>query len=283
MGKNSVGRYVLIFEPKYAYHQIAVRFHKNDLADIIKIKKYSDEVLENGNKTIKKNLLGDIDRITSSMTREEFFDKYIDPKLFNHRSSDVHRMFIGYKDAGRIKCLQVEFNNPKLYKKSKLIDGSKIKDRDCIDQIVKLLIDPESQFLRYVYEQQSSLRNQYFSSVSDKVLENAKNLRRRKKMMDNDGEDDLISDFVYLENQLKEKLTSYKEFRALYLFRNQYIYAKEEERKKLEETKQQLETISKKTKDSYYLYNLEELVPMGEQLSLYDSVDNSGEKVKKIK
>lgn len=283
MGKNSVGRYILIFEPKYAYHQFAVRFDADNSIEVTKIKKYSDEYYGNSKKTVKKNLLGDIDMITTSMTCEEFFKKYIDPSIFNYNMEGIHKMFIGYKDAGRMKSLKVEFNNPKLYEKSQLIEGSKIKDGEAISYMVDLLTDPDSKFLRYVYDRQTELKEKYFSSVSDAVIQNARDLRRCRKLMNIGGEAGLMSDYMYLESQLKEKLSSYKEFRALYLFKNKYIYALKEEKEKLEHAKEKVETISKKTDTPWALCSKEELPPMGEQLTLFDITYPDKGKVKKLK
>ena len=101
--KKSVGKYMLIFEPRYDFYQYAVRFTTNGDVDVRKVRKYTDEMVEVKNGKVLKNTLADIDRVLTPLTDlRQFFDSYVSPGIFRYRGDNLHKMFIGYKYNGTI-------------------------------------------------------------------------------------------------------------------------------------------------------------------------------------
>ena len=92
MEKKSPGKYILVFEPRYASTQYAVYFKSNGDTEITEIKKYSDVDYKDG-KTIKKNTLKDIDSILTSYTDlEQFFKDLNLPVRFSEANLPTHEI-----------------------------------------------------------------------------------------------------------------------------------------------------------------------------------------------
>lgn len=269
MGNNSSGKYMLVFEPKYTYHQFAVYFTPSSDVKVTEIKKYTDLPYSSlRNTRVKKNLLGDIDKVTTKLKDErEFFDKYIDPSIFIYTGGNLHRIFIGYKNNNSMHCLKCVFNNPKLNEKTLLLNGSKTDDHTEIRDLMNLFTDPESDFLQFVIETKNKKRQDYFYSVSSEVIAMALNLRNTRMLMQRDGERALLDDYQFLETKLRTRLSSYKEYRELFLMKCSYI-------EELEKRKNELQKMKNEVVNNHNIFDtpscLNQLQAY-EQISIFDS------------
>lgn len=256
MEKKSPGKYFLVFEPSDVYHQYAVTFTPSCDVQVTKIKKFTDLNYQS-NKPVKKNLLGDIDKIlTPCSSVLEFFDKYIDPTLFSYRGYNLHNMFIAYKSNGNIKTIKSVINNPKLESKLDFIEGSKFTDRSAIRSLINFSTEQNNsdEFLNFV----NNKKNKRETGLSDMTHLMLLDLKSCKRSMESNGE---------LYNSLIEKLTSYKEYRELYLLRQAYIEHLEEKKEQLEKAKEKLLTHGKKT------VTKSEEAPYYEQYNLFGELE----------
>lgn len=263
MEKKSVGKYVLVFEPKYAYHQFAVYFNNNEV-DVTAIKKYTDLPLKGQKGVVKKNTLADIDRILTPLEDEkEFFDKYVDPSIFRFSYGSLHKMFIAYKQNQQIYTLNCEFDNKSLNKKLDLVTGSKINDFNGISQLINFATDTSEQnrFLQFAEKS----RQDHKTGISTQTLTLLNRMKIFKKMAQTDQFTgfECLEEQTYLDEILTRNLTGYKEYRELFLLRSAYGDAIEKEKIKLECMKQEI--ISKSNKRAAQ-EQPEEYV----QLSLFD-------------
>ena len=274
MEKKSPGKYFLVFEPSDVYHQYAVTFTPSCDVQVTKIKKYTDLNYKT-DKPVKKNLLGDIDRILTPCTdTSEFFVKYVDPAIFSYDGYNLHNMFIAYKNDGNIKTLKCAINNPKLNSKLPFIDGSKFTDQVSIKGLISFATDPVSSndFLNFV----GKTRKKYETGLSSDTYTMLQQLRYYKKTLENRNDTGVLKPSIILSDKIAEKLSSYKEYRELYLLRQLYKDEKEKERLMLEDAKQKLEQQKKNP------YILNEKVPTGQQLNLFgEVVEHNYQKSKK--
>lgn len=231
--KSSPGRYMLIFQPQSVSYQYAVYFNPDGTTEVSAIKRNSDIVCNTAKKKVKKNTLADIDKIMSSVSNlKEFFEKYIDPNVFQYSGFNVYKMFIGYRKNDSMYTFDYTINNPELQNKMQFVSGSKIRDIRGRQQLVNLILtSSNNSFLDFV-EQESRTGK---SRVSKELLNIAVRLRR---VCDNCGSG---SERYELETLLDEKLTAYKEYRELFLSKQRYV-------KKLEEEKQRYKAIKEETK-----------------------------------
>lgn len=220
MEKKSPGKYVLVFEPKYAYCQYAVYFTPNNDVQITKIKRFTDLDYTN-DKPVKKNLLGDIDRITSPCSDlKQFFDTYIDPRIFSYYGYNLHNMFIAYKNNGTIRTLDYSINNSKLNTKLNSVDGNKFTNKDEIIELIDFAVntDQNNTFLDFVGER----KNKYKTGLTYDTYSKLEELRRYKKVLEEQYDTGVLVPTCELNEMLIEKLSSYKEYRELFLLKQAY-------------------------------------------------------------
>lgn len=255
--RNNIGKYMLVFEPKYVYHQYAIYFTGNGDVDITKVKKYSFEPYDEIKRTPKKNLLGDIDKITASCNNlSNFFSSYVDPKIFNYRYHNLHRMFIGYAFNRKMYTLDYVLNNPELVSKLDLLNGSKIDDYSGRSKMLELIRDSNNNsFLSFIIDKKAKQE----TNLSSDTL----NVAIRYRMCHDNA--DGFSETSELFGLLDEKLTYYKEYREMFLLKQQYLDSILIRKDELKQLKSQVvassvNRSSKKDKD----------LKEKEQLSLFD-------------
>ena len=280
--RSSVGKYVLMFEPKNCYYQYAVSFTDNDV-EVTRVNKYS--LVPYGAKSsgkIKKNLLGDIDKILTPLTStEEFFSKYINSSMFKYQGYNLHKMFIGYQKNQYMYCLKCEVNNPLLSEKLTLVSGSKIKDSFGRSEMINLLSDPDGRFLNFVKDTKTEYRRRGYACVTDDTIEIASNLRRFRNVRENGEESIEIDDYCnYYEKRLDERLNSYKEYREMFLLKNRYLDYLQKEKDELKKLREvALEKEREERRKRGFIMN--DVAPY-EQLSLFDDDSYNTNKVKKL-
>ena len=234
--KSSVGKYILICEPKYVYHQLAIQYKPNGSTEITKIKKYTDIVHGvQGEKKIKKNTLSDIDRITTSCyDLYDFFDKHVDSKIYSPYRDGLHKIFIGYMRNGSMKTLNCVFNDDKLNAKQTFVDGNKIYDYIEIEQCMDLIKDPDSSFTSFMIDSY----NRRETGISKDTINLTTKFRYLAKVLTNHCDSGVLESYQYAEKELLEKLISYKEYREMFLLRGRYIQKLEQDKRELEIAKQ---------------------------------------------
>lgn len=273
MEMKSLGKYVLVFEPKYAYHQFAVYFTPSNDVRITKIKKFTDLSFD-GDKPVKKNLLGDIDRImTPCGNLDEFFSKYVDPSVFSYYGYNLHNMFIAYKNNGKIRTLDYSINNPQLNTKLDLVSGSKFTDKTAISNLIDFAIDTDekNKFLTFI----SECKVKFATGLTNETYTMLVDLRNCKMASRNYADSGLLNPSIELNDRLIEKLTSYKEYRELYLLKQAYIEKLNIEKQMLEEAKTKL---SPQRQNSFIL---NENLQQPEQFNLFGEVVSSQKTKKK--
>lgn len=257
--KKSVGRYFLVFEPKYESHQFAVYFDEEDKAHVKKIRKYTDLPFNEKTK-VKKNTLGQIDKITTNLANEnEFFEKYIDKEVFNPRLDNLHKMFIGYVRNDRVYSLGCVFGNNSLSSKQKYVSGNNISDFSGIGDMVKLVLDDkDKKFLKFM----NKSKKEHETNLSGDTVDCINELKVCHDLHMN-------SDKNTLDTELRRKLTSYKEYREMHLLISRYqgylaslkqelmqdkeiLLAKSNELKK-EEQKNEVEITGKRAKQLTFI------------------------------
>ena len=264
MEKKSPGKYILVFEPRYASTQYAVYFKSNGDTEITEIKKYSDVDYKDG-KTIKKNTLKDIDSILTSYTDlEQFFKEKVDSKIFTYFGNNLHKMFIAYKSNGKIRTLNHSINNPQLNKKLDSVEGSKFTDRVSISNLINFAVDVDekNRFLTFVNEQ----KQQHKTCLTDDVCSMLIELRRYKIAKETGYDSGILFSSLELTDRLTEKLTSYKEYRELYLLKQSYMEKLKSEKQMLEQSKQKLTTPKSNP------FEMNRNLPDYEQLNIFGEV-----------
>ena len=262
---NSVGKYILMFEPTYVTHQYAVFFKEDGDVQVTKVDKYSDIPCgTNGNKKVKKNLLGDIDKVITPLSGiSDFFDQYIDTSIFRYTGNNLHKIFIGYKHKERMNTLTCSFNNFELLDKAKLIQGSKITDAQSIMGLINLMADENSSFVQFINR---SERNRS-SNLSTSTLNLINSFRDIRNLMNNGFyESGLNEECVRMKQELFSRLTSYREFREVFLLKQNYLSYLQRKKEELQNVRSILAStssigeavIQEESKEGY------------EQLSLFD-------------
>lgn len=226
--KGSLNSYSLIFEPKYSSGQYAIRFDNVGNPIITRINKYSDTIY-NGKSKIKKNSLSDIDRITASKpSLEAFFKEYVPEVLFRYHPSDLHKMFIGRMYNGYMINFKYVINNPKLLSKLDLVSGSKIYDYEGINSMIELIRSSKNNgFMRFVISEKKEKK----TNISNDTITLALQVRSADDCIES------ASDRIALKRNLEEKLTSYKEYREMFLLQSHYQDKLEADKKRLENLK----------------------------------------------
>lgn len=266
MEKKSVGNYFLVFEPKYVNYQYSVYFLPSGETVICKIDKYTD-VLYGTGKKVKKNTLSDIDRILTGLSNEkEFFDKYIDSSIFCYNRDNLHKIFIGkmrkIADKKYMKCYECIFDLKEMNDKLKFIVGSSVRNEKIIRdkyELISLLTDRNSNFLRFAINVKNDKKIRYLSSVSTNILEIASELQRCNRDISEGRISGTFDDVNVLKSKLDEKLTSYKEYRELFLIRKLYLMSLDNKKEQL------LELKSKVLKGDFK----KEVYPVYEQISMF--------------
>lgn len=257
--KKSVGKYAFIFEPAYAYHQFAVYFREDGDVEVFKIQKYSDRLYGARGKNpskIKKNTLGEIDKVTASfLDAESFFNMYIDPSIFKFDGYNLHRMFIGYKFQERMYTLDCILDNPALLKSLDFLRGSKIYDTKEKQAMVDLIAtSKDNSFLEFVKQRKAEKK----TNLSDKTFEIA--VRYRSSLDTMEGGYDRIE----ISNLLEERLTSYKDFREMFLLKQSYLESLLQQKEQLQQVKKTLVVPKSPVARTPFIE--------GEQLSLFDDI-----------
>lgn len=261
MEKKSPGKYILVFEPKYAYHQFAVYFN-DDQVQITQIKKFTDLSFEK-EKPVKKNLLGDIDKkMTSCSDLNEFFKKYINPSVFSYYGYNLHNMFIAYKSNGKLHTLNYSINNPQLNAKLDFVKGSKFTDISAIRSLIDFAVDPSenNKFLTFV----SECKDKYQTGLTNETNTMLHELRGCKKAKENYSDSGALRSSIYLTDALIDKLTSYKEYRELYLLKQSYQEKLNMEKRAFKGIKEALLLKEKTFSDTKNIPEYEQLTLFGE-------------------
>lgn len=258
--KNSIAKYMLIFEPIYVTHQYAVSFTNDGDVDVRRIQKYSDIPLDS-KKPVKKNLLGDIDKfLTPLEDLSSFFKTYVNPNIFSYYGNNLHKMFIGYKYNGSMYTLNYVVNNSELNSRLSFVEGSKINDYLGKRKAINLILNSENDtFLMFM---NNSFRNRQTNLSSVTV-----NIANQMKMASSMGS---YHEYEELEMELEDRLTSYKEYREMFLLRQRYIEFLDEEKEKLKVIKEK--TLKEEAKKEVVQPKEGFFGPVytGEQLSFFD-------------
>lgn len=250
--KSSVGKYILMFEPKYVYYQYAVHFTPSGDVQITKVQKYSDKPYDLKEKsTVKKNTLGGIDQITTAVSDlRSFFKEYVPSSIFSYYGDNLHKMFIGYKYQERMYSMNYILNDQNLSSRLEFLNGSKIYDYVGRQQMIDLIMhSSNNSFLNFV----SKEKQEGNTNLSNRTFDIASRLRMSIDSMEGFPE---ISE---LSNLLDEQLTYYKDYREMYLLNKHYQDYLEEEKIRLEKIKNTATKVSENKVSSEY-----------EQLSLFD-------------
>ena len=260
--KNSIAKYMLVFEPLYVTYQYAVGFTNDGDVDVRRIQKYSDIPLDS-KRPVKKNLLGDIDKFLTPLEDvNSFFKTYVNPDTFSYYGNNLHKMFIGYKYNGSMYTLDYVVNNKELNSRLSFVQGSKINDYLDKRKAINLILNSENNtFLMFM---NNSFRNKQTNLSSITV-----NIANRLKMASNMGS---YHEYEELDMELEDRLTSYKEYREMFLLRQRYIEYLELEKEKLrvikENTLKGKNPTLEQPKENHFgpIYT-------GEQLSFFDNYD----------
>lgn len=257
--KKSVGKYAFIFEPAYAYHQFAVYFKEDGDVEVFKIQKYSDRLYGDRGKNpskIKKNTLGEIDKVTASfLDAESFFNMYIAPSIFKFDGYNLHRMFIGYKFQERMYTLDCILDNPSLLKSLDFLRGSKIHDLKEKQAMINLIATSKNNaFLKFIGQKKKEKK----TNLSDKTFEIAGRYRSSLDIMEEGY------DRIEISNLLDERLTSYKDFREMFLLKQGYLESVLHQKEELQQMKSSLVTPKRTVTRTPFIE--------GEQLSLFDDI-----------
>lgn len=253
--KKSVGKYMLIFEPRYDFYQYAVRFTTNGDVDVRKVRKYTDEMVEVKNGKVLKNTLADIDRVLTPLTDlRQFFDSYVSPGIFRYRGDNLHKMFIGYKYNGTMYSLDYSINNKELHSKLDFVDGATINDYYGKRKAISLILNSENNsFLMFM----NRAARERKTHLTDLTINIANQLRAAYNS-------DSYHEYGELESDFERRLTSYKEYREMFLLRQRYIEEMETKKAELNNLKEQAIATSQLQNSSFVPY-------VGEQLSFFDS------------
>jgi len=170
-------------------------------------------------------------------------------------------MFIGSKNNERIYRLGYTINNPGLNSKLSLVEGSNINDRVGIDELIEFSSSPrkENRFLGFVNQCKKERKTGLTNETYDLLCE----LRNCRFAIENHSDSGAFNSSVILTNKLCDRLSSYKEYRELFLLKMSYVDY-------LEKQKEELKTIKKTTsevKKERVSFNNDVLG--GEQLSLF--------------
>lgn len=275
---NSVGKYILMFEPLYVTYQYAVYFKENGDVQVTKVDKYSDIPYGlNSNKKVKKNLLRDIDRIITPLgDMSDFFDQYIDQSIFRYTGNNLHKMFIGYKHKERMNSLTCSFNNFELFDKTRLINGSKITDQQSIMSLINLMADKNSSFVKFI----NRTERDRTSNLSNSTL-NLINSFKDIECLINEGfyESGLHEEQARVKKELFDRLTSYREFREVFLLKQNYISYLQSKKEEL----QNVRSILVNNQPENTIFSQEEPHKEYEQLSLFDMLPITTNEVVKTK
>lgn len=267
MDKKSVGKYILVFEPKYENYQFAVYFNNDKDVTITKINKYTDIPFESkGNKPVKKNLLTDIDsKTTACSSLQQFFDKYVDPDIFKYYGDNLHKIFIAYKSDKKQRKLPCIINDEKLNRKNKLVSGSRIDDSSEITSMIDLLGEPESKFISFVEEEKNNDR----ARVSSNIIKLSNELRTSQHTFKYQPASSLSISIKDTRDSLRENLESYKEYREMFRLKDLY-------EKKLQGEKEKLQQLKQKVIHTGFI-DPNVVVPLSEQLTFESNVHENRE------
>ena len=255
--KNSVGRYSLIFEPKYVTHQYAVSFDNVGNSSVVAVNKYSDTPCGTKAK-VKKNSLSEIDRVTAACPDlDTFFKTHVPAGIFMYQGNNLHKMFIGYMRNNYMYNLNYIINNPELLSKLDLVSGSRIYDADGINSMIRLITTSENNgFLDFIVKE----KREKSTGLSSETINLAALFRNAEICGDSYIERD------ELRRNLEEKLGSYKEYREMFLLQMHYQDKLAAERLRLEQLRSEATSVvSPRVEPTPF----EGTYTEGEQLSLF--------------
>lgn len=252
--KKNIGKYMLIFEPKYVSYQYAIRFTTNGDVDVKRIHKYTDEMLDVKGGKAKKNVLVDIDKVLTPLTDlRSFFNNYVSTGIFRYNGDNLHKMFIGYKYNGKMYSLDYSLNNVELYDKLSFVEGSTINDYYGKRKAINLILNSEDNSFLSFMNKSARERKTHLSDVTI-------NIANQMKAASNF---DSYHEFSELESDLECRLTSYKEYREMFLLRQRYLEEMENKKIILKSLKEEALSTSQQLNPNF--------VPIeGKQLSLFD-------------
>ena len=278
MEKKSMGKYMLVFEPKYVTYQYAVYFTEDGSVQVRKINKYSDTYYDSkSGKKVKKNLLGDIDRVMAPLENvSDFFDQYIDHDIFRYSGNNLHKMFIGYKQNERMRSLDYVVNNREIFNQLEFVEGSKITDQTRIGSLISLMADKESSFVNFINQSDRDKA----CNISTSTLNLINRFKYCSNMLNHDcGESELFEEYNYFYDTLKERLTSYREFREVFLLKQKYIDDLERQKEDLKNARDMLSS-NMQTNNPFSQQVVQQEC---EQLSLFDLLPSSNQVIKSKK
>ncbi|MBQ7136717.1 MAG: hypothetical protein IJO43_01915 [Bacilli bacterium] len=255
--KNSVGKYILVFEPKYVNNQCAISFDVAGNASVVMTNKYTDTPCGSKAK-VKKNCLSDIDRITASTPDlKTLFEECVPKTIFSYYGNNLHKMFIGYMHNGRMRTLNYVINNPELVAKLNLVQGSRIYDHAGISSMINLAVDSD-EFYRFILKE----KNESSTNLSSPVISMLSALKVARREEDQYEQSQIVE-------SLHGQLTYYKEYRELFLLTGHYQDKLAADKKRLETLKTEVCTYA----SSQNHHQLHEVVqPNMEQLSFFDEM-----------
>jgi len=225
--KKSVGKYILVFEPKYVNNQYAISFDVAGNASVVMTNKYTDTPCGSRAK-VKKNSLSDIDRVTASTPDlRTLFEECVPKTMFSYHGNNLHKMFIGYMYNGRMRTLNCVINNPDLVAKLNLVQGSRIYDDAGISAMIKLAVDSD-EFYRFIVKQ----KNESSTSLSGSVISMLSALKAAKR-------EEAQYEQSQIVESLHDELTHYKEYREFFLLTGDYKYKLEADKKRLQSIREE--------------------------------------------
>ena len=256
-----MGRYSLIFEPKYVTNQYAVSFDNVGNSTITRINKYSDTPVDKGK--LKKNNLSEIDRITASCEDlSAFFKEYVPSSFFMYCGNNLHKMFIGYMYNKRMYTVPYIINNPELLEKMKFVssDGVRVNDVAGITAYLDFIKeDTDNKFLRFILQQSKEKTTALSTSTIELI-----GLYKSAFSCCDYGEAGM------LRRDLETRLGSYKEYREMFLLHHHYQDKLAADKKRLEELKNEAVIAASKPKQAQPIF--EGAYDTGVQLTFFDDL-----------
>lgn len=247
----TIRRFLYQYNPKYTTTQYTVSFVNGKVSQITEIKYPKMTSIYN---KISKNTLAEIDDITTNTTRANFFESLPNGMTQGSLFKDT----IVYLYSGNLLQLRAVFNNQMLSQKLSFVKDNNIYDYQEIREILTLVGDPKASYFDYL-----KINSTGISSYTKNLMEE---YRHYCGILHNGDSTIAISNERYdIEQELVNKLTSYKEYRGVYLSKLDYLI----------EIKKALEAKSQKDKNK--------LKAPPEQMSMFPELnEESAKQLKKI-
>lgn len=174
-------------------------------------------------KKVFKNTLAEIDARTCGYSEKNFATQEISKGPIY--VSKLGHLTIFYKDGNTIREIRPVFDNPLLAEKIPLVIGNIIHDKKEVDSFIRIIKSPDLKFVKYITHEKE-MHNTALSSSTIKLIQD---LRYYSNMPGGYTSNEVSAEMRYLEESLRERLTSYKEYRELFIAKYKFLGADSKE------------------------------------------------------